>query len=149
MGLVTITGNVWDHSRDPIPEAQQPRLWFRPNRSRVGAGLQAGVETQATLTASTGAFTVELESFPDTTYTPVLDYLISGSTDPDVRARGYIEFPPIFPGTGGDISSLGAFVGVNGIIFGFGPPPAHLSAVVYMDITGPNIRIYGPTGGNA
>lgn len=151
MALVTITGNVWDHSRDAIGEDQQPRLWFRPDRSRVGPGLLGDVEVQASLTASTGAFTVQLESALGISYTPVLDYLVPGmaSESPGKRARGYIEFPPIYPGNGGDISLLGKFVGMNGLLFGFGPPPRHFSNVVYLDISGEDIDIYGPVGGNA
>lgn len=149
MALVTVTGNVWDHSQAPIPADQQPRLWFRPDKSRIGKGLQADVETRANLTAGSGAFTVQLESLPNISYTPVLDYLVESGGLPENRARGYIEFPPFYPGNGGDISTLTSFVGVNGLMFGFGKPPAHLANVVYLDISGPNIRIYGPKGGNA
>lgn len=150
MALVTITGNVWDHSRDAIAESQQPRLWFRPDRSRVGPGLLGDEEVQASLTASTGAFTVQLESALGISYTPVLDYLVPGmsSESPGNRARGYVEFPRIYPGDGGDIGDLGEFIGMSGIVFGFGPPPSHFRDVVYLDITGPDIDIYGPRGGN-
>lgn len=150
MALVTITGNVWDHSRDAIAEDQQPRLWFKPDRSRVGPGLLGDEEVRASLTASTGAFTVQLESAPGITYTPILDYLVTPTGEtPENRARGRVEFPTIYPGNGGDISALGEFVGLNGIVYGFGPPPAYLRNAVYLDITGPAVKIYGPRGGNA
>ncbi|MEV8023405.1 hypothetical protein [Microbacterium sp. NPDC080220] len=107
------------------------------------------MEVQASLTAATGAFTVQLESALGISYTPILDYLVTPTGEtPENRARGRVEFPRIYPGDGGDIGDLGEFIGMSGIVFGFGPPPSHFRNVVYLDITGPDIDIYGPRGGN-
>lgn len=149
MAQVTVTGNVWDHSRDAIAPSQQPRLWFRPERPRIGPGLLGDEEVEADLDAATGEFTVQLESALGISYVPVLDYLVTSTADtPEKRARGWVEFPPIHPGNGGDISALGELVGLNGIVYGFGPPPPFLRNAVYLDIAGPAIKIYGPEGGN-
>lgn len=149
MALVTITGHAWDGSREPFTSAQQPRLFFRPDKSFVSAGLQAGVEVQANLNLSTGAFTVELESDPDVMWVPEMDWLVPGqeSEPPERRARGHVEWPPFFAGRGGDISALMPFVGLKGVIAGFGPQLEWPTAVVYLDLADPDgIGVYGPAG---
>lgn len=106
-GVVTITGNVFDHSRVVIPAAQQPELWFRPDSSRIIASLLAGVESKATL-SSNGEFTIDLVSDGDEiSYTPVLRWLVNpAEPDMEKRSYGYVEFPPIWPDTGGPIGDL-------------------------------------------
>lgn len=108
MALVTITGTVKDHSNVVIHPDQQPELWFRPDGPRIRAGLLAGVEVKANLTAGTGAFTVPLESDGDEiSYVPFLRWLVDPSqTDPEKRAFGYAEMPRIWPDTGGPIGDL-------------------------------------------
>lgn len=110
MALVKVTGNVWDHSRTVFPASLLPRLWFVPSRASAYAGLMSRVEVQATLTATTGAFTVWLENAPGVKYRPRLDWLIPGQqTEPaELRARGFDEWPfEFYPGPfGGPISEL-------------------------------------------
>lgn len=113
MALVTITGNAWDHSRAPIPASLQPRLWFRPIAAHISGSLLAGVEVQATLTASTGAFTVKVESGPGLKYRVSMDWLVPGqeTEPPENRARSYVEWPyEVYPDVGGDIGDLITYV---------------------------------------
>jgi len=147
VALVTVTGNVWDHSRDPIPAESEPELWFRPAASTIAGSLLAGIESQATLNVATGAFEVELESAPGIQYTPVLRWLVNPGSELERRAYGYTEFPAFNPGAGGDIGTLPPYVTVNGIVAGYGPPPAELTDVFYLDISGPKPVLYGPEGG--
>ena len=149
MALVTITGNVWDAGNTPIPASQEPRLWAKPKGEYIGEGLSTATEVQATLNAATGAFTIDVESVPGLFYDFELDWLIPGQEDepPERRARGFAQWLSIYPGAGGHISGLGPWAGLLGVLFGFGPPPPHLTAAIYLDITGPDIGIYGPAGG--
>lgn len=148
MPLVTITGNVWDGGHDPIPAVQQPRLYARPREEFIGTGLVAGTEVFATLQSS-GAFTIQLESAGGVVYDFFLDWLQPGmaSEPPERRVRGYSQWLSVHPGKGGDIAGLGPWAGQLGLVFGFGEPSPYLSNVVYLDISGPSIRIYGPPGG--
>jgi hypothetical protein len=148
MTQVTVTGNVYSHGRAPIAASLQPRLWFRPDKPHMAVGLQDSRGVLATLNATTGAFSVEIESFPGVRYIPTLEYLRSADDTYAKGAFGFEEWPMFYPGSGGDISALSSFVGSFGLLFGFGAPPSELSNVIYIDITGPAIRIYGPTGGN-
>lgn len=148
MSRVTITGNAWDHNQAPVPANLQPELWFRPIATSLAHGLLTNREVKAALQSS-GAFTVQLESHTHIRYVPVLRWLSDPSQageDIENRAYGYNEWRIIHPGRGGDISELDPDIGLSAILYGFGAPPSHLEGVVYLDITGPAIRIYGPSG---
>lgn len=114
MPLVTVTGNAWDHSGAVIPATLQPELWFVPDQSHAsGNALLAGVETKATLSATTGAFTVDLWSDGDEgkiRYRPQMRHLTDPSMadwDIEKRVRGYVEWPFwVYPGAGGPIGDL-------------------------------------------
>ncbi|WP_455904728.1 hypothetical protein [Microbacterium sp.] len=146
MSKVTITGNAWDGDLDPIPTVNAPELFFRPIATSAARGLLTDREIPAeSFNLGTGAFTVQLESQPGLMYAPILRWL-KNPEDPKNRARGQTEWEPFYPGAGGDISSLSPIAGLFGLLFGFGPPPSYLFFAIYLDITGPKIRIYGPKG---
>lgn len=106
MTLVTVTGNVSDFAGINIPVLATPELWFRPEKSKqTTAGLRAGVEVKATLTASTGDFEVELDN--DSSYVPVLRWVVNYFEDlPEKRSWGYTEWDAFHPGFGGDIGHM-------------------------------------------
>lgn len=119
---------------------------FRPEKgSFVGAGLQAGVEVSAALQAD-GSFSVELESEPGVMWVGELDWLIPGqeTEPPERRARGRAEWPPFWPGQGGDISALMPWPFMQGVLYGFGPLTSWPWPVVYLDLADPNgVGVYG------
>lgn len=146
MSKATVTGNVWDGDLAPIPALNDPQLYFKPLATSAARGLLTDREIPAdTFNVGTGAFTVQLESQPGLMYTPVLTWL-KNPEDPANRARGHAEWEPFYPGTGGNISGLSPIAGLFGLLFGFGPPPSFLKLAIYLDITGPDIKIYGPKG---
>lgn len=94
MVTVTVTGNAWDHTGNPLPAELRPELWFRPRESATaGNALVAGVEAKANLNLVTGAFTVELVSAPGIKYTPFLRWLLNPhETNTELWAFGYAEW---------------------------------------------------------
>ena len=157
MPYVEISGNVRDHGGKIVPVNLQPELWFRPNAPVIiggSAGMLLGVEAKADLTAATGAYTVQLFSGPGISYTPVYSWLSDPSqADQQIenRARGYMEFPTIWPGQGGPIGSLPQDpIQVNGWFIGHGPPPDYLAGALYLNISGSAsggaATIYAPKG---
>jgi len=148
MTLVTVTYRAWDHNRKVVSVGEQPRVYFRPLSTDLTLGLMTDREIFGTLDPVTGVGSVQLESAEGLLYQPVMDWLIDdNSSAPTNRARESCEWTPFFPSTGGDISSLDPAVGLRGVLTGFGLPPGHLDRAVYLDLTGPRIRIYGPAGG--
>lgn len=146
MTQVTITGNAWDGDLDPIPAVNEPELFFRPLATSKARGLLTDREIPAeTFNVATGAFTARLESSPGLLYIPILRWL-KNPEDPMNRARGKTEWDAFFPGAGGPISELDPAVGIRGLLFGFGDPSEQLNFAIYLDITGPKIRIHGPKG---
>lgn len=95
MGVVTVTGNAWDHANSPIPAGRHPELWFRPNRAKLaGDALLTATDVRASLDAVSGAFSVQLESGPGVLYRPWMRWLVNpGETDPERWAFGYEEWP--------------------------------------------------------
>lgn len=153
MAQVTITYNVWDHSRDVIPSGIVPEIWFRPVATSYAAGLMSSREVKGSLDPGTGAGSVQLESAPGLTYVPVLRWLSDASQANETvenRARGYDEWSPFCPGAGGPIDQLpNVSPNIRGIFYGFGNPPQwvrSLTAAVYLDIKGAPIRVWGPEG---
>lgn len=149
MAQVTITYNAWDHNREVVPANLQPEVWFRPLGTSLANGLMTAREVKGTLNASTGVGSVSLESAPGLMYVPEMRWLVDESqaseSEPN-RARGYCEWEAFFPADGGPISELSPIVGLFGLLYGFGPPPSYLTLAIYLDITGPAIKIYGPKG---
>lgn len=149
----TITYNAWDHAQKVIPADLKPEIWFRPIGTSYAAGLMSSREVKGSLDPATGAGSVKLESVPGITYVPVLRWLSDPSQDaetPQNRARGYDEWTPFYPGAGGPIDQLPDASGaIRGVLYGFGNPPEWVRALdtaVYLDITGPGIRVWGPEG---
>lgn len=144
MPLVQIYDNLWDASRSPIPAELEPRLFFCPDSTSTASGLISDAEVQAGLNATTGEFSVWLESAPGLTYTPYVDWLIPGQEReaPGKRARGHAEFKSFHPGEGGRLSDLapGALVGFMWI--GPTPPPAVQRGTRWLD-TNPSSPDYG------
>lgn len=147
MTQVVVTYNAWDANRSPIPAINEPEVWFRPLATSAAVGLISDREVRGGLDIPTGAGTVALESAVGLYYMPILTWL-KNPGDPSNRARGFAEWEPFHPGSGGDISTLQPLAGFVGLLFGFGPPPEGLENAVYLDITGPAVRIWGPSGGN-
>ncbi|MCC2030606.1 hypothetical protein [Microbacterium allomyrinae] len=105
MSLVSVTGNVYDHTHTAL-SGRAPRLWFRPNGPNLGDALLVSTWAQAALDAGTGAFTVWLDNSPGVFYTPVMDWLINPD-DPDGRSFEEWRSLVLFPGPiGGPISQL-------------------------------------------
>lgn len=150
MAVVTVTGNAWDHTGAPIPAALRPELWFRPARNdQSGNALLAGVEAEATLNPTTGAFTVQLVAEPWLRYTPVLRWLINPSEpDPERWAYGYAEWSWTinpFPNGGpvGDLADVdltvySVFVSLNA------PPPGFKGWWLYSPATGQTMPLDDP-----
>lgn len=143
MALVTITYRAWDHNREVVPASRSPRVGFRPLGTSYSPGLMTNREVWGTLHPTTGAGEVQLESLPGVMYVPYMDWL-TGEAKSENDRGGYCEWAPFFPGRGGSIDSLEPAAGVRGLLYGFGNPPESLDAAVYLDITGPTIRIFGP-----
>lgn len=149
MAKVRVTGNAWDHSQKVIPAELQPRLFARPLGDRIAGSLLVGVESQATLNPTTGAFSVDVESGLD--YRMFMDWLVPGqeSEPPALRARAYAEWATFNAGGGGDIGAL-ITSGLAGNIFaGLTPPPTSFSGtwIDLSDVTADGALVYGP-GGN-
>lgn len=151
MAQVTITYNVWDHSRDVIPSGIVPEIWFRPVATSYAAGLMSAREVKGSLDPETGAGSVQLESAPGLTYVPVLRWLSDASQateDIENRARGYDEWIPFYPAGGGPIDQLPTVSPhIRGIFYGFGDPPEWVRAIknaIYWDIEGPDLEVWGP-----
>ena len=127
MALVTVTGNVWDHTGAPIPAERRPVFGFRPSRSNlVAGGLAADVEAIATLNPETGAFTCKLLAEPWTIYTPFLRWLINTDDDPERWAYGYAEWSWTFNPypNGGPISELAPVdLTIYSVLVSLDPPP--------------------------
>lgn len=146
MALVTITYNAWDHNRQVIPAELQPRVGFRPLATSLANGMLTKREVWGSLNPTTGAGSVQLESAPGLLYVPFMEWLrdpSQASESVQNRALGSCEWEAIFPGTGGPITELSKFVGQLGLLYGFGNPPQQLENAIYLDITGPRIRIHG------
>lgn len=148
MPLVTITGNVWDHTGSPIPAERMPQFGFRPNTSNlVSGGLAAKVEAFATLNYATGAFSCELVAEPWITYTPWLRWLINpGEPDPEDWAYGYAEWSWTvnpYP-NGGMISDLaGVDLSIYSVLVSLSPPPPGYKGW-YLNAPGPGQPLGDP-----
>lgn len=141
MALVTVTYNAWDHNRQVVPAAWEPRVFFRPLSTSLASGMMTHREVQGSLDPATGAGQVQLESAPGLLYVPFMDWLVPDVSTLENRSRGYAEWDPIFPAQGGPIDELPPAVPsiLGGFYYGLGAPPQFLrtrSDVVYIDISG-------------
>lgn len=50
------------------------------------------------------------------------------------------------PTSGGDLKDLLETPAISGILYGYGPPPAWLDNVIYLDTSGESIGVYLPEG---
>ena len=144
MALVTITGNAWDHSRKPIPADLQPRLFARPLDDRIAGALLAGVSSRATLNATTGAFSIDLES--DLDYRMWMDWLLPGQQDERVefQARDTAEWPVFNSASGGPIEELpGVPASVSSVLVQLAPPPPGYRGW-YLNAPGPGEPVGDP-----
>jgi len=138
MSTVTVTGNAWTHAGAPVPSWRRPELWFRPKANALGSsGLLVGVEVKADLNASSGAFTVQLESDVGLYYQPVLRWLTNPSEqDPSRWAWQYAEWDfLVVPGNGGNLSDLINNFPPGTIIAALGPPLSGVTNVAWIDLT--------------
>lgn len=147
MAKVRVFGSAWDGALEAIPASLDPVLEFLIEEPYIGPGLVADVEVTAEwLNVNSGSFEVYLDNSIEAMWIPVLSW----NADPDdvgeFRRRARVEWPKFWPGQGGDISIIGnqGRPIISGLYYGFGPPPAWLTRAVYLDITGPDIDIYGP-----
>lgn len=149
MALVTITGNAWDHSRKPIPADLRPRLFARPLDDRIAGSLLAGVSSRVTLNATTGAFSIQVES--DLDYRMWMDWLLPGQQDERVefQARHMAEWPVFNSAGGGTIGSLLPPKQSGVIVAELGAPPASAQRMVWIDltdVTSEGVRVYADGG---
>lgn len=145
MAKVRIEGYAWDHSREVIPANTSPELYFRPNKGNIApVGLLTAQNVKAVLNPTTGKFFVDVDNAKGITYTPWMRYL----TDPEDPKSwgGYTEWVTVAPGQGGDIGALQPSPGAVGPIIGYGPPPADLEDVIYIDVSGVRPTLYAPGG---
>lgn len=142
-----VTGFLTDVGVNPL-SGRFPRLFLRLARpSTFGANVLVRDKYEAIITDSTGAFVFEGvvgsdEMLPESTYTLTADWDAGQGFDVISGLR--------VPSTGGNISDLVAASGPSNagtVMYGFGPPPAALSGVLYIDISGENPVLYGPSNG--
>lgn len=153
MGVVTVTGNAWDHTGAPIPASNFPELWFRPLGHDISAGsLLVGVEAKANLNLATGAFTVDLMAEPWIRYRPVLRWLVNPlEPNPEMWSWGYAEwdwtFNP-FP-SGGPISDLDVpDLSIFSILVGLTYPPGYKGWWLYSPAEGEEMPLDDPDIGD-
>lgn len=142
-----ITGYLTDVGVKPL-SGRFPRLFLRLDRpSTFGANVLVTAKYEATITDLTGAFTFTSvvgtdEMLPASTYTLVADW--DAGQELDVMSGLRV------PSAGGSISDViaaTAAIQPGSVMYGFGPPPTTLSGVLYIDITGPELRLYAPSSG--
>ncbi|WP_345750122.1 hypothetical protein [Microbacterium rhizophilus] len=144
MPLVTVTYNAWDHNREVVPASRQPRVGFRPLRTSYANGLMTNREVWGSLNATTGAGSVPLEK--GVLYMPFMDWL-TGEASTENDRGGYCEWKPFRAVISGAIGAQPTVSGVvNGIVFDYGPPPAGLEDVAYIDISGEKPVFWIPEG---
>lgn len=147
MSLVTITYNVWDMNRAVIPAASEPQIMFRPIMSSLATGLLTDREVYGSLSLTTGAGSVRLESAPGLFFVPIVTWL-KNPEDPNNRARGSTEWEMFFPDRGGNISDLRIYKPEPGQIYhGYGPPPTSMDNALYIDRSGAKPVLWGPSRG--
>lgn len=146
MAKVRVSGNAWDHSQAVIPNELQPRLFAKPLADRVSGSLLVGVESRAVLNPTTGVFFVDVESGLD--YVMCMDWLFPGQEGepPEMRARGYAEWPPFNSSGGGDIGTLIQSGTGGNVAAGLVPPPASFgSAYINLsDVNADGALVYAP-----
>jgi hypothetical protein len=126
MATVTITDNAWDHNETPVDSILRPELWFRPKSPSTLNGLMTHREVKASLTLSTGAFTVSLEQ--DVEYTPVMRWLPDASDPAPLTNQSsmYCEWLPFTATIDGPIAvQPGPGAGIRGDVWwvSLSPPP--------------------------
>lgn len=141
MAKVSVTGNAWDHTGNPLPATLQPELWFRPEGHDIsGNALLAGVEAKATLNLNSGAFTVDLMAEPWLRYRPHLRWLLNpNESSPEKWSYGWATWDwTINPyPNGGPIGNLdGPNLDVYSVLVSLAPPPPGYKGW-YLNAAGP------------
>lgn len=148
-----ITGFLTDVGIKPL-SGRFPRLFLRLEQpSTFGANLLVTDKYEAAITDATGVFAFRGvvgsdEMLPERTYTLTADW--DAGQELDVLSG------LIVPSTGGAISDLIAATArarPGTVMYGYGPPPDHLTNILYVDISGANPIslgnpvLYGPSNG--
>lgn len=142
-----VTGFLTDVGVQPL-SGRFPRLFLRLERpSTYGANVLVTDKYEASINATTGYFYFggvvgSDEMLPSSTYTLTADWDAGQELDVIAGLR--------VPSTGGFISDIIAATAASQpgtIMYGFGPPSPYLSNVLYIDITGPELKIYAPSNG--
>ena len=96
MTIVTVTGNLFDHAGRVLPDDCRPELFFTAEGPQAVEGdALVGVEVPATLSATTGAFTVRLKAYPGVRYRMRARWLVNPGDPPERWARQYAEWPQL------------------------------------------------------
>lgn len=144
--MAAVTGLLTDLALDPL-SGRFPRLFFRTDKpATTGPNLIVTARVEATVNAATGAFSVDVVPtdalVPATTYTITADWDAGQELDVLTGLR--------VPSAGGTILDLIVESGraTGGLVmYGYGPPPPTLSNVLYVDVSGVNPTLYGPSTG--
>lgn len=142
-----VTGRLSDVGLKPL-SGRFPSLALRLDRpSTFGANVLVRDRYRATINDSTGQFTFTSvvgsdEMLPASTYTLVADWDAGQQLDVISGLR-----VPSKGGTISDIVAATAAVRPGTVMYGFGPPPTHLTNILYIDITGPDLKLYAPSNG--
>jgi hypothetical protein len=140
-----VTGFLTDVGVKPL-SGRFPRLFLRLDRpSTFGANVLVTDKYEATITDATGAFIFagvvgSDEMLPASTYTLTADWDAGQELDVITGLR--------VPSTGGNISDIIAATAVaqpGTVMYGFGPPPATLTGVLYIDLN--DAQMYAPGNG--
>lgn len=149
--MATITGNVFDLASAPFPAAL-PVLEVRAQKVSVGNGAVHATRRLKVTPNAEGTFSFTMIGTETVTPNPAPILTITW-LDPETGAgTGFdqLEFPLNIPAGNGTYSIdevLAVPVRAGSIVYGLGPPPAHLTNVIYIDISGTNPVFYGPTSG--
>jgi hypothetical protein len=142
-----VVGRLADVGLNPLL-GRFPRLTLRLDQpTTFGTRLLVTDKFEATINDATGEFVFQNvvgsdEMLPAGTYTLTADW--DAGRELDVLSGLRV------PSTGGTVSDMIAAMGQaqpGTVMYGFGPPPATLSNVLYADISGAKPVLYAPSNG--
>lgn len=145
MGRYTYTGKLTNFGRSPFPNSTSVNLWVEPKTPGFAStGLMADRRIPVTV-ESNGDFSVRLEA--SASVRPEVTYLLRAEWFESGTLLGWTEWPFRAAVGGGNISdAIELPVGKWQIAYGYGPPPAYITAGLYLDISGENPVLYAPEG---
>lgn len=148
--MPAVTGNVRTWGLQPFPTGERLLLRFVPSSAASSPSALLPLREEVVEPGSTGAFSVTLAAttaiVADVWYTIRFEWF--GSVDNAQLVR-WSELPGRLrvPAAGGNVSQLIEMTPPPGsILYGYGPPPASLSDVSYIDVSGTKPVLYAPKG---